>query len=161
MTINHTFTDWRPVPLGEPFNRDSPALQQLLLATGRRYGCRSLGCYHQRPVRGSSAPSVHSWGAAIDIGYRGSRDANVREMLCGYLVGNSAEWGVSAVHDYVGQRIWRAGRTNDASEACSGWWRAQRRDSHGMGQTWAKWLHVEVTRSGWMDPRSESDRGIQ
>lgn len=84
----------------------------------------------------------------------------VREQLIGYLVGWSAEWGISAIHDYVGQRIWRAGRTPDVTEACSGWWRAQKPDASGMGQAWAKWVHVEVSERAWGDVRPERDRGI-
>lgn len=161
MTIATTFTDWpRTVPLGAPFSRCSPSLTQLLEACRRRYGCHLLGCYGVRPIRGGDLPSTHSWGAAIDIGYEHSHVTGVREQLIGYLVGWSAEWGISAIHDYVGQRIWRAGRTPDVTEACSTWWRAQRPDASGMGQSWAKWVHVEVSERAWGDVRPERDRGI-
>lgn len=138
----------------------SPALLELLVAVRRRWPVSSLGCYGDRPIRGGTSPSTHSFGAAMDIDF-GAADAVTQSHMIGYLIGWSEEWGIQAVHDYLGSRIWRAGRTTNPAEACTLWWRAQRRDSNGMGQTWAHWLHVEVHPERWWDHRSEIGRGIR
>lgn len=139
--------------------RCSPALKHLASATSRRYGTTNLGCYGVRPIRGGEVPSTHSFGAAIDLG-TASLAEEVRNHLIGYLVGNSSGWGIQAIHDYRGSRIWRAGRTSRADEACTKWWRAQRPDSNGMGQPWAHWLHVEVHPTSWAADWTEAQRGI-
>lgn len=161
MTIATEFTDWpRYVKVGAPYSRCAPALVELAAACRARYGVQSLGCYGVRPIRGGEIASTHSYGAAIDLSYGASATQETQDNLIGYLVGNSAEWGLSAIHDYRRSRIWRAGRTGRLEDACSRWWKAQRTNSTGMGQPWAHWVHVEVAMAGWHDARSEAARGI-
>lgn len=156
--IATTFTDWTQQPVDD-FQQCSPALRALHATLAGRYGVVSLGCYGRRPIRGTTKLSTHSWGAAIDLSYGQSLWPNARHVVIGYLVGNSAEWGIQAVHDYLGCRIWRAGRTSSTSDACSSWWRAQRPDGT-MGASWATYLHVEVSYDGWDDARDELARGV-
>lgn len=139
----------------------SPALTRLLQDMERRWpAVVSLGCYGPRPIRGGSSPSTHSFGAAIDVGYGALGHPDLRHDMIGYLIAWSQEWGIQAVHDYLGCRIWRAGRTPNSADACSQWWKAQRRSSEGMGQSWALWLHVEVHPDRWFDSATASERGI-
>lgn len=162
MTINTYFFDYqRDGENLDPtvFGRCSPALVALRNDLEVRWLTTNLGCYGPRPIRGATAPSTHSWGAAIDLGLALS-PPQAREEICAYLVAWSAEWGVQAVHDYLGCRIWRAGRTPNAADACTLWWRAQRRSTNGMGQPWANWLHIEVLADRWSNGQSAQQRGI-
>lgn len=123
-----------------------------------RYRMVSLGCFGVRPIRLGELPSTHSYGAAIDLSYRNVGRQVALEQIVPYLIGWSAEWGIQAVHDYVGCRIWRAARTANVNEACDRWWKAQRPDSAGMGQAWADYFHVEVDPVRWSDERTEAER---
>lgn len=138
----------------------SPALVQLRHALASRWSMNSLGCFGVRDIRLGDVPSTHSYGAAVDLSYRlVGRSVALNEILP-YLVAWSAEWGIQAIHDYVGSRIWRAGRTATANDACSTWWRAQRPGGNGMGQAWADYFHVEVHPDRWHDDRTESERAV-
>lgn len=160
MTIATDFHDYqRNVPIAKLGGHCSPALLELLVAMKRRWPVESLGCYGSRAIRGGTLPSTHAYGAALDIDF-GNASADTRGHMVAYLVAWSEEWGIQAVHDYLGSRIWRAGRTPKLSDACSAWWRAQKPDSNGMGSTWAHWFHVEVRPDRWWDGRWEPDRGI-
>lgn len=153
MVIARTYDNWQTVA-GEPqWNRCSPNLAALLAEVEQLYGVTSLGCYANRPIRGSTTViSSHAYGAAVDISYRSVTPPNVVDWLIGYLVGHSDELHVQRIHDYRRSRIWTAGRTADIADACAGWWAAQRRSPiTGMGQSWADYLHVETTIAGWGD----------
>lgn len=149
--IGHEFTDWQSVPMALPYVHCSPNLRVLLDELERRWAFVStLGCFGRRAVRGGAAPSTHSWGAALDVGYPAGSDGVIRDEVCGFLVGRSLELGVQAIHDYRRSRIWRAGRTPRLEDACTTWWRAQRPSAvTGMGQAWSNHLHVETTASSW------------
>lgn len=161
MTFQVQYEGWEVArrPLAQ-YRVCSPALVSLRNEVREKYGLVSLGCHGVRPVRGGTAPSVHSWGAAIDLSYRGLGRAGIVGDVLPWLVGWSGEWGIQAIHDYVGSRIWHAGRTATTDDACDRWWRAQRRDASGMGQSWGDWLHVEVHPNGWGDGRSAAERGV-
>ena len=160
--IGTTYDNWQAIG-GQAYNRRScsPNLMLVLGELQRRWpGLTNIGCYGARPIRGStSVPSSHSWGAAIDIDYPPSSDGVIEAEVCPFLVGRSGELRVSAVHDYRRCRIWHAGRTADINDACTGWWKAQRRSTiTGMGQAWANHLHVETTFAGWSDDSPIGDR---
>lgn len=141
------------------YDRCSPALVELLTVLRATYGGASLGCFSHRSVRGGTRRSTHSWGGALDVSYsRPGRHAFLNKWLP-YLIAYSEEWGIMALHDYVGQRIWRAGRTPNESDSCTLWWKAQRPDSSGMGQDWATWVHIEVHPNRWHDGRTAAERG--
>ena len=162
MTIATRFDHWtqaRP-PLGV-HSRCSPNLVRIRDGARVRFGVTSLGCHGVRNVRGSAtAPSVHSWGAAIDLSWVELGRERCESQLIPWLIAWSDELHVQAVHDYHGSRIWRAGRTPRESDACGLWWKAQRPDAHGMGQRWATWLHVETTMPGWGDDSPLHARGV-
>lgn len=160
MTIATAFHDYQHHDTTQCIGgRCSPALLQLRSELQGRWGLTSLGCYGPRAVRGGTSASTHTWGAAIDLSYSAA-PLQTQNEVCGFLVAWSAEWGLQAIHDYRRSRIWRAGRTSDPADACSLWWKAQRRDRNGMGQLWATWLHVEVHPDRWTDARSAPERGI-
>lgn len=144
------FTNWQRKPASElaRFNRSSPALEQLAEHLTAVHGGANLGIFQVRPVRGGRSLSSHSFGAALDWSYRGL-GRPVGGAVCDWLVANAAALGVSAVHDYIGARIWHADRQA---------WKTQRKDATGMGQPWADWLHVEVAEGSWGDARSVAEK---
>lgn len=160
MAIAVDRTDWQS-GVHPMTARCSPNLNVVLVELARRWpSFVSQGCFGRRPIRGSTTvPSTHSWGAAIDVGYPPEMDDLVAQEVCGFLVGRSQEMHIGAIHDYRRCRIWHAGRTPDADDACTGWWKAQRPSSvTGMGQAWANHLHLEVTEAGWWDEVPIIDR---
>lgn len=160
--IGTDYTTWSSVPdVRARFTRCSPNLDALRDTMRRRWQMKSLGCYGPRPIAGTSVPSNHSYGAAIDMGYEPEQRRQVETDVLAYLIAWSDEWHLGAIHDYRASRIWRAGRTRNESDACSLWWRAQKRAASGMGQSWANWLHLETTLDGWDDDRLEGERGIR
>lgn len=162
VTIAHRFQNWETsgVPL-DGHRTCSPNLVLLRDRCSAEFRTRSRGCYSVRPVRGSLLiRSPHSWGAALDLDWTLLGRPALESKLLPWLVAWSEELGVQAIHDYVGCRIWRAGRTPHEHEACGAWWRAQRPDSHGMGQPWATWIHVETHPDRWGDRRTFQERGV-
>lgn len=111
----------------------------------KRYGGTSVGIVNKREVRGGGALSTHYYGAALDWRYP-SRAVGVKAMKD--LVANSAQYGVQMIVDYVGGTIWTAKR---------GWHKAEP-NSHGMGQSWAAWIHIETTKSMWGNNKALSTR---
>lgn len=122
------------------FTKASPNLVELNEWLCKRFGGASLGVFNKRPIRGGSSPSTHTFGAALDWRYPTRVSAKI---VMKFLVAFSEELGVQAIHDYVGGCIWHADRG----------WKKQEKDSEGMGQPWATWLHIEVTPSQWKDSR--------
>lgn len=159
-TIPTQFTNWQQKPESEllVFNRLSPSLALIRDYCVAQYHVADIGGYGVRTVRLGTALSSHAFGAANDLSYRGfavgtdsvavtKRRLGIAPMIA-WLVNNSGELGVSAVHDYLNCRIWRPNR--DPSVYPDGW-KQQTPDAAGMGQTWADWLHVEVPESRWYD----------
>lgn len=146
-------TNWQSIRPPSGRNRCSPNLRVVLAEVIRRWpSMTDLGCYGARPIRGGSAPSSHSYGAAIDIGYPPSFDPTVAAQVLPFLVARSEELHLGALHDYRRCRIWHAGRTPDPRDACTAWWKAQRPSTAtGMGQSWCNHIHLEVTADGWSD----------
>lgn len=141
-----TFYNWQAgLQPGAPYTRTSPNLTLLRAELGKRFGGTYLGGYGVRTVRAGETWSSHAFGAAIDWRIE---DAAIRGAAIAWLVEHHAALGVQAVHDYVGSRIWRAGRY--PGQPASTWWRPQQPSTAtGMGQPWARWLHVETDRSNW------------
>jgi hypothetical protein len=149
------WTNWQDgrVP-GAPFTRLSPNLALVRDELGKRFGGSSLGGYGVRTVRGGTAWSSHSFGAAFDWRLE---DADDRAAAMGWLVANHRELGVQQVHDYVGCRIWKANRY--PIQPWEQWWRPQVPSARtGMGQSWAKYLHVETSANRWADTTPMADR---
>lgn len=155
MTIAKEFTDWQKRPKSDltKFRTASPALVSLRNHLLANYGGASLGIYSVRNVRGGSRESSHSFGAAMDWSYRGiSRD--VANSVIDFVINNSNELGVQAVHDYQNSRVWRANRSSDKDNG----WKTQRKNKTGMGQPWADWLHIEVNERQWADGRTVDEK---
>jgi hypothetical protein len=66
-----------------------------------------------------------------------------------WLIDNSEQLNLQAIHDYAGGRIWRSNR----GDGLGAYWKPQPADSGGMGQPWAQWIHLEVHADGWADAR--------
>jgi hypothetical protein len=111
----------------------------------KRYGGTSVGIVNKREVRGGGSLSTHYFGAAIDWRYP-TRAAGKRAMK--EFVDNSAQYGVQMIVDYVGCVIWTPKR---------GWHKAEP-NSHGMGQSWAAWLHIETTKTQWANNKPLASR---
>ncbi len=157
MTIQTQFHNWQDQPLMPDPRRCSPLLvtwRNYLLAT---WGGQDLGCYGQRSVVGGSSPSSHGSGAAQDWRYESPGPG--RPFMLGtilpWLIDNSLELGLQAIHDYVGCRIWRPPGTSGrpAQPSPESGWRQQTPGSQ-MGQSWALWLHLECLNTRWSDTRS-------
>jgi len=154
VAINRTFYNWQthlPAPDAN-YNYCSPNINQIADELGKRWGMTNLGCYGWRAVRAGTAPSSHGFGAATDRRYDEiGRYRAVTEVIP-WLIDNSLELHVSAFHDYIGCRIWRAGRTSSLADAHTKWWLTQAVNPlNGMGQSWAIYFHIETTQAGWMD----------
>jgi hypothetical protein len=152
MAVAKEFTDWQKKRTSDlaKFPRSAPALTSLRDYLVPTFGGADNGIYGVRKIRGSSrSRSSHSFGAAMDYSYRGlSRE--VADRVIEFLINNSEELGVQAIHDYMACRIWRANRSGDKN----GGWQKQRKNNEGMGQTWGDWLHIEVSERKWSDGRS-------
>lgn len=143
--IGTEFYNWQAhQPADDPrYNRCSPNLQAIADELGKRWGMTNLGCYGERPIRAGTAPSSHSHGASIDRRYLESIGrARALSEVIPWLIDNSAELHVSSIHDYIGARIWHAGR---------GWKAQSPNRATGMGQSWAGYFHIETTLTGWGD----------
>jgi hypothetical protein len=123
------------------------------------WGGKILGCHLDRSIVGGQTPSSHAYGAASDWGWsvdthKGPGRAVLLNEVIPFLIDNSAELGVQAIHDYQSSRIWRSWRS--AAEGGPGW-RTQAAGSQ-MGQSWAQWIHVEVHKEFWGDGRPVTER---
>jgi hypothetical protein len=140
MTVNKTeFYNWQAgtkldkVRLGGKPSPNVEAFKDHLL---KRYGGVSVGIVNKREVRGGGALSTHYYGAALDWRYP-TRAASKLAMK--ELVNNSKEYGIQMIVDYVGCVIWTPAK---------GWHKAEP-NAHGLGQSWAAWLHIETTKTMW------------
>jgi hypothetical protein len=158
VTVNDTeFTNWQDGRQpGPPLTTCSPALVSLDTYLQKRWGGSNLGCLGSRAVRGGSTWSSHAFGAARDWRYEnpGPGRAVLLDEVIPFLIANSAELGIQAIHDYKGGRIWRSNR----GDGKGAYWKDQPKSSTGMGQTWAGWVHIEVHAKAWFDGRSVEDK---
>lgn len=109
MTVR--YHNWQRDRPRDPFNTCSPNLRLILAYCGERWGLTNLGCYGRRPIRGGTAWSSHSFGAAQDMSYRNGPDRKTIETeVIPFLVDNADALGLQRVHDYWAQRYWQHGR---------------------------------------------------
>lgn len=134
-----TYYNWQKATKADAlkFRKESPNMVQLKDHLLKTWGGSSLGIYSKRSVRGGDSPSSHSFGAALDW-----RHNTRRTSLAGmaFMIKNHEKLGVQMIIDYVGCRVWLVGR---------GWKAAEANAKTGMGTAWAKWVHVETTKSDW------------
>ena len=157
MTVQQTFDNWVNSGLDwdkAPYEACSPNLLLLRTELGKRWPVgENLGCHADRDIRAGGTPSEHSWGAALDWRY----PDGVADEVLSWVIGNSAELGICSIHDYLGCRIWRAGRT--PSKNPNDWWRAQTPSTaNGMGQSWANYFHFVTTIGKFGDTTPIADR---
>jgi hypothetical protein len=155
MAVNTTdFYNWQKATKLDAvrFRKASPNLLALKDYLLKRWGGKDIGIYGVRPIRGGESLSSHSYGAAMDWRYDNRKEG---QAAIRWLIKNSKELGIQAIHDYYGGTIWRSHR--DAPD--EGGWKAQPSDpKNGMGQAWAKWLHIETTKSKWFVETRIEDR---
>jgi len=146
MAVNTTdFYNWQNATKADKvrFRKASPNLMALKDYVMKRWGGTNLGLFGIRPIRGGDSMSSHSFGAAWDWRYENRREG---QAAIRWLVKHSDELGIQAIHDYYGGTIWRS--TRPAPD--EGGWKSQPDSpTTGMGQPWAKWLHIETTKSAW------------
>lgn len=148
MAVNKVdYYDWQKASAGDKlrFRKASPNLVLIKDYLIKRYGGTNVGILARRNQRGKDTLSTHYFGAALDWRYdtRVSAKNAMKE-----LVDNSKEWGVQMVVDYVGGVIWTPAHG----------WRKKSPDKWGMGQAWAKWLHVETTKNAWGNTKELDQR---
>lgn len=162
MTINRgKFTDYAALPRTAAFakyDHCSPTGVMIGRYLDQNYGTSELGCFssERRDNRAGTSISTHSFGAADDRSFRAVGAGNAIEkrriMLVAIadLLSKSEEYGIQAIHDYMGCRIWRSNR--DPHTYPDGW-KIQPVDAYGMGQSWADWIHTEVhdVDGAWFD----------
>lgn len=169
MTIQTTFHNWSTSGLDwrkPPYESCSPnlsALNAYLMSIGGQH----LGCHGNRDIRGGGAVSAHAYGAAFDWRYEATTNGGKNlgrqwalDRLFPWLIDYSAELGIDAIHDYVGDRIWRSGRTGRTSDAHGSWWKKQYGSGSGMGQAWATYVHIETTKAAFGNGTPIDKRGI-
>ncbi len=161
------FTSWQAKANASKltkYNYLSPNLESIRNHLATNFGGTDIGGYLVRNIRGGGFLSSHAFGAAQDISFREAGRDRMHAAIA-FLVANSAELGVQAIHDYSGPGltgnddrgyIWRTSRSSASDEKIG--WKKQRRSSGGMGQTWADWIHVEVCEPAWFDGRPVDER---
>lgn len=162
MTVNTTkFTNWQDGRQpGVPWTSTAPAITSIKDEVLKRWGGGDLGSYGVRPVRAGESWSSHAFGAAWDWRWEnpGPGRAVLEAEVLPWLIDHSSELGVQAIHDYHGCRIWRSNR----GDGKGAYWKPQPASGPtGMGQSWAQWLHIEVTADAWADgtPAAQKVRG--
>ena len=161
MAENKTrFYDWQKAVATDfvKFRKESPNLLAIKDYLCKRWGGSSVGILNKRPIRGGSSPSSHTFGAALDwrygdtVGHRHKVEAEVLP----WLIENSEELGIQAIHDYYGCRVWRSVRVPASQRG----WRTQPANSEGgaMGASWAKGLHIETTKESWRNRTRVDER---
>jgi hypothetical protein len=146
MAVNTTdFHNWQKAGAADKlrFRKASPNLVALRDFLLKRWGGKDIGIYGVRPIRGGEAMSSHSFGAAMDWRYDNRKEG---QAAIRWLIKNSKELGIQAIHDYYGGTIWRSVRSAPDK---GGWKPADPDPNTGMGQAWAKWLHIETTKTDW------------
>ena len=162
MTVQARFFDWSRSGLNwdaPPWESCSPNLRAIDAELNRRWGkARNLGCHHDRNIVGGGSISTHAYGAALDWRWGDVADrAKLLDEIIPWLVSNSAELGVQAIHDYAGDCIWRPPGTSGRSASGSGW-KIQNGAGGQMGKSSSVWLHIETHRDSYFDATPVVDR---
>lgn len=163
MAVQTKFKDWGSSGLNSKlpqFERVSPntrALADYLVAT---FGGQIVGGHNERTIAGSSKKSAHAYGAASDWRYEPNWLTNttattvnrqaVLDLILPWVIEYGQELGIQAIHDYVGDRIWRPGRG----------WKKQNGAGAQMGESWARWIHFETTQEDFLNGMAIDRRGI-
>jgi hypothetical protein len=158
VTVQTEFTSWQSNPKKPNPKKCSPICGSWWTYLRTHWGGQNLGCYVNRPVVGGTLPSSHGSGAALDWRYQnpGPGRSKMLAETMPWLINNSRELGIQAIHDYSGRRIWRppscSGRPATPSPDC-GW----KPSSGGQMKPGNYWLHLEVLPSRWYDTRTVAE----
>jgi len=153
MAVNRTdFYNWQKATKADAlrFRKASPNLVAINDYLCKAFGGDNIGIYNKREIRGGGDLSSHAYGAALDWRYT-TRKGGLQAIR--FLIDHSQELGIQAIHDYVGCTIWRSAR-----DGGKGGWKPQQPDKDGMGQAWAKWLHIETTKTDWANSKRVENR---
>lgn len=102
------YFDWQSHPeLNNQYNQLSPHLAAFERWTMKNYGGTNAGDYVEREITGGGPPSTHAFGAAFDWSPP-SRDEGLK--LVDLVTKNPSAFGIDAIHDYQGGRIWHVDR---------------------------------------------------
>lgn len=157
MTVATAYFNYQRAGTGHPlYNKgEAPAIESLQQYMLKTWGGQDLGSFGVRSVIGGSSISTHAFGAAWDWRYEnpGMGRALMLNQALPFLIDYSKELGIQYIGDYVGCRIWKADRSGDVN----GGWKIQPVSSQ-MGQSWARWLHIEVHPDEWADGTSVEDK---
>lgn len=148
MTIqDKSITDWQRIR--PTATKCSPNLRLLVNYLIAQHGGSDLGCWGPIPI-GATYIRSHYHGAAVDYRYAnpGRGITHGQTVILPWLINNSRELGIQAIHDYYSARIWRAKRTPNESDAHTLWWKTQPVE-RGMGARWATYFHIETNREQW------------
>ena len=153
MTVQTNFISWQTSPKQPDPKACSPCCGSWWQYLRVHWGGQHLGCYVRRPIVGGTALSSHGSGAAIDWRYEspGVGRQRMLDETMPWLIGNSKELGLQAIHDYAGKRIWRPPGTSGRPPTPGAGWKS----STGPQMNYAnKWLHLEVHPARWSDGRT-------
>jgi hypothetical protein len=157
MTVATAYFNYQRAGTSNPLyaKGEAPAIETLQQYMLKRWSGQDLGSYGIRPVVGGKSLSTHSFGAAWDWRYEnpGIGRAQMLNQVMPFLIDYSKELGIQYIGDYVGCRIWKADRSGDVN----GGWKIQPVSSQ-MGQSWARWLHIEVHPDEWADGAPVEDK---
>jgi hypothetical protein len=150
-------TNWSDRQEDPSKNKCSPNLEALNVWLRERWkSSQKLGCYGERNVRGGTKPSAHSHGAALDVRYENPGPGRLFALATiQFVIANAEVFGIQAIHDYVGARIWHSDRNA---------WKAAGKNSKGaytdpnMGHDWAQWFHFETSFQDWGNSKPINDR---
>lgn len=162
MTVQTEFFDYQDH--SPQYSEASPNLNAIYAYLRKEFGGWSLGIYNRRRVGGpTSSWSTHASGAALDYRYAAhsslpdikfpGRTRLVNRILP-FLVNNSLELGIQAIHDYDGLRTWRPPGTSGRPINGDGW----RNSSGGDWQRGNTWIHIEVHPNSWGDDSPVENR---
>lgn len=137
--------NWQEHPeLNDQYNQLSPHLQAFERWTTKNYGGTVAGDYEERSITGGGPPSSHAFGAAFDWKPT-SRDEGL--SLVQKVIENPSAFGIQAVHDYEGGRIWHADRAAEGGSVEAGW----KPYDFPPGDASDTHFHFEVDRNSWDD----------
>lgn len=173
MTIQRTFFDWARSGLDwsrDPWEDMSPNLLAIHRWLHANYGGQPLGLDDfNREIRSGGTISDHAYGAALDWRHGpnwlpGTNPVEIPRAraleIIDHVIDWSAELHVHRIHDYVGDRIWTAGRTSSVADAHGAWWKPQNGAGSGMGESWARYFHIATHRDGYFDATEIAARGV-
>jgi hypothetical protein len=122
-------------------------MKALLTYLTTRWGGSSLGIVARPPreMRANTLPSLHNWGIALDWQWHPGGGRKAADAAIDFLLTHAVDLSIQAVHDYQGTRLWKS---------YAGWRPGTVSTTTGMGQDWARFLHIERTWAAANDPRS-------